>query len=95
MPTPPKTLRAGLVQHACTGNRDETLARTETGIRQAAAQGAQLIVLQDDLSADISFDGYDSTGDNYAVLEVSYVGEGGSGGTGSARSNRLLLPRAA
>ena len=47
MPTPPKTLRAGLVQHACTGNRDETLARTETGIRQAAAQGAQLIVLQE------------------------------------------------
>jgi len=60
MPTPPKTLRAGLVQHACTDNRDETLARTETGIRQAAAQGAQLIVLQE-LHTSLYFCQHEST----------------------------------
>jgi len=60
MPTPPKTLRAGLVQHACTGNRDETLARTEAGIRQAAAQGAQLIVLQE-LHTSLYFCQHEST----------------------------------
>jgi len=60
MPTPPKTLRAGLVQHACTANRDETLARTETGIRQAAAQGAQLIVLQE-LHTSLYFCQHEST----------------------------------
>ncbi len=60
MPTPPKTLRAGLVQHACTDNRDETLARTETGIRQAAAHGAQLIVLQE-LHTSLYFCQHEST----------------------------------
>tara|TARA_R110000822_G_scaffold244860_11_gene373559 strand:- start:4072 stop:4971 length:900 start_codon:yes stop_codon:yes gene_type:complete len=60
MPTPPKTLRAGLVQHACTDNRDETIARTETGIRQAAAQGAQLIVLQE-LHTSLYFCQHEST----------------------------------
>ncbi len=60
MPTPPKTLRAGLVQHACTDNRDETIARTETGIRRAAAQGAQLIVLQE-LHTSLYFCQHEST----------------------------------
>tara|TARA_R110000850_G_scaffold264648_1_gene393864 strand:- start:15150 stop:16049 length:900 start_codon:yes stop_codon:yes gene_type:complete len=60
MPTPPKTLRAGLVQHACTGNRDETVARTDAGIRQAAAQGAQLIVLQE-LHTSLYFCQHEST----------------------------------
>lgn len=60
MPTPPKTLRAGLVQHTCTGNRDETIARTETGIRRAAAQGAQLIVLQE-LHTSLYFCQHEST----------------------------------
>ncbi|MDP1541624.1 MAG: carbon-nitrogen hydrolase [Polycyclovorans sp.] len=60
MPTPPKTLRAGLVQHACSDNRDETLARTEAGIRQAAAQGAQLIVLQE-LHTSLYFCQHEST----------------------------------
>jgi len=60
MPTHPKTLHAGLVQHACTGNRDETLARTEAGIRQAAGQGAQLIVLQE-LHTSLYFCQHEST----------------------------------
>ena len=60
MPTPPKTLRAGLVQHACTGNRDETVARTDAGIRQAAGQGAQLIVLQE-LHTSLYFCQHEST----------------------------------
>ena len=60
MPPHPKTLHAGLVQHACTGNRDETLARTEAGIRQAAGQGAQLIVLQE-LHTSLYFCQHEST----------------------------------
>jgi N-carbamoylputrescine amidase len=36
-----------LVQHACTHERKENLARTEAGIREAAQQGAQLILLQE------------------------------------------------
>jgi hypothetical protein len=56
----------------------------------------QLLVIDDGLSADISFDGFDSVGTNYAVLEVTYdAPDGAGGGTGSARFNRLLVPRAA
>jgi N-carbamoylputrescine amidase len=60
MTTPSKTLRTGLVQHACSGDRAETTARTEAGIRQAAAQGAQLIVLQE-LHTSLYFCQHEST----------------------------------
>lgn len=48
MTTPtPNTLAVALVQHACSADRAETTARTEAGIRKSAAEGAQLIVLQE------------------------------------------------
>jgi N-carbamoylputrescine amidase len=39
--------KAGLIQHACSKNRDENLAASMQGIRQAAAAGAELVVLQE------------------------------------------------
>lgn len=42
-----KMLRSGLVQQACTDDREHNLAQSEAGIRQAAAQGAQLVLLQE------------------------------------------------
>lgn len=41
------TLSVGLVQHAVGGTREETLARTLAGIRDAAQRGAKLVVLQE------------------------------------------------
>ena len=40
-------LTVGLVQHSCSGERAANLARSDAGIRAAAAQGAQLVVLQE------------------------------------------------
>ncbi len=42
-----KTLKVGLIQETCTGNRDDNLARMSAGIRAAAQQGAQLVLLQE------------------------------------------------
>ncbi len=42
-----KKLPVALVQHACSPARDENLRRNMDGIRQAAEQGAQLILLQE------------------------------------------------
>jgi N-carbamoylputrescine amidase len=41
------SLTVGLVQQACGDNRQKNLDRSIAGIRQAAAQGAQLVVLQE------------------------------------------------
>jgi len=41
------TIRIGLVQHACTEDRGKNLAATLAGIREAAGQGARLILLQE------------------------------------------------
>ncbi len=41
------TLRVGLVQQACTEDREENLRRSEEGIREAAADGARLVMLQE------------------------------------------------
>ncbi|MDR2549812.1 MAG: carbon-nitrogen hydrolase [Desulfobulbus sp.] len=41
------TLRVGLVQQCCTGNRQENIATSIHGIRAAAAQGARLAILQE------------------------------------------------
>jgi N-carbamoylputrescine amidase len=41
------SLKLGLVQQACTGDRDDNLARSAAGIRDAAARGAELILLQE------------------------------------------------
>ncbi len=40
-------LRVGLVQHACTQNRNANLAATIEGIERVAAEGAQLVLLQE------------------------------------------------
>lgn len=42
-----KELIVGLVQHAVADTRELTIARTVAGIREAAAQGAKLVVLQE------------------------------------------------
>ncbi|MCH8959607.1 MAG: acyltransferase, partial [Proteobacteria bacterium] len=42
-----KHLPVGLVQHACTASREENLERSQRGIRQAAADGARLVLLQE------------------------------------------------
>lgn len=42
-----KTLLTGLVQQSCSYDRTETIEKSLTGIRQAAAAGAQLVVLQE------------------------------------------------
>jgi N-carbamoylputrescine amidase len=41
------TLRVGLVQQACSDDREENLRRSEEGVREAAAEGAQLVMLQE------------------------------------------------
>jgi len=40
-------LSVALVQHACGSSREDNLQRSIDGIRQAAAQGAQLVLLQE------------------------------------------------
>jgi len=40
-------LTIGLVQHACSASRNENLERNQAGIRQAAAVGARLVLLQE------------------------------------------------
>jgi N-carbamoylputrescine amidase len=42
-----KDLSVGLVQHRCTSNREDNLARSTAGIRRAAERGAELIVLSE------------------------------------------------
>ncbi len=42
-----KTLKIGLVQQACTADRSANLAATTAMIREAGAQGAKLVVLQE------------------------------------------------
>ena len=41
------TITVGLVQHGCTQNRNANIERSHQGIRQAAEQGADLVVLQE------------------------------------------------
>jgi N-carbamoylputrescine amidase len=42
-----KTLRVGIVQQSCTDDREHNLAVSTAGIRDAAARGAQLVLLQE------------------------------------------------
>ena len=42
-----RILRAGLVQQSCTSDREKNLAASAAGIRKAAAEGAQLVLLQE------------------------------------------------
>lgn len=42
-----KTLKLALVQHPCTTDKDNNLAQTTNGIKEAVKQGAQLILLQE------------------------------------------------
>jgi N-carbamoylputrescine amidase len=45
--TTPRHLKVGLVQQACSDDRQDNLAVSIRGLREAAAQGAQLVVLQE------------------------------------------------
>ncbi len=45
--TPNKRLKVALIQHSCNNNRDTNLTSTIRGIRSAAKQDANLIVLQE------------------------------------------------
>lgn len=56
-----QTLKLGLVQHACTGDRRANLDSSIRGIRDAAARGAQLVVLQE-LHAGLYFCQTEDTG---------------------------------
>ena len=42
-----KTLKVGLVQQRCTADREANIAGSAAGIRKAAAEGAELVVLQE------------------------------------------------
>ncbi len=42
-----KQLKVGLVQQSCSADRSDNLRKSVAGIRQAAKQGAQLVVLQE------------------------------------------------
>jgi N-carbamoylputrescine amidase len=42
-----KSLRVGIVQQSCTGDREHNLKVSSAGIRDAAARGAQLVLLQE------------------------------------------------
>ncbi len=42
-----KLLKVGLVQQSCRDNREENIARSISGIREAATNGARLVVLQE------------------------------------------------
>jgi N-carbamoylputrescine amidase len=42
-----KTLRVGLVQQACTADREYNLKNSAAGVREAVARGAQLVMLQE------------------------------------------------
>lgn len=46
MPTSQR-LKLGVIQHACTDDRDTNLRRTMEGINRACAQGARLVLLQE------------------------------------------------
>ena len=47
MPMSSKKVKVGLVQHACTANVEENRQRAAQGVRDAAAQGAQIVCLQE------------------------------------------------
>ncbi len=55
-----RLLRAAIVQHACSSDRADNLARSTAAIREAAAAGAQLVLLQE-LHTSLYFCQHEST----------------------------------
>ena len=55
-----KLLKVGLVQQACTDDREKNLAASEAGVREAAKRGAKLVMLQE-LHASLYFCQHEST----------------------------------
>jgi N-carbamoylputrescine amidase len=55
-----KILRAGLVQQSCSTDREANLKASETGVREAAKRGAQLVLLQE-LHTSVYFCQHEST----------------------------------
>jgi len=43
----PRVLKLGLIQHTCSKDRDTNIQRSIAGIREACAQGASLVLLQE------------------------------------------------
>jgi N-carbamoylputrescine amidase len=60
MPAMSRILKVGLVQQACGPDRDANLAASEAGVRDAAARGARLVLLQE-LHASVYFCQHEST----------------------------------
>ncbi|MGH8517481.1 MAG: carbon-nitrogen hydrolase [Panacagrimonas sp.] len=56
-----RELRVGLVQQPCVDNREQNLATSEAGIRDAAEKGARLVLLQE-LHTSLYFCQHESTG---------------------------------
>ena len=55
-----RELRVGLVQQPCLDNREQNLATSEAGIREAASRGARLVLLQE-LHTSLYFCQHEST----------------------------------
>ncbi|MCX7060737.1 MAG: carbon-nitrogen hydrolase [Gammaproteobacteria bacterium] len=55
-----KILKVGLVQQACSSDRAVSIAASEAGVREAAARGAQLVLLQE-LHTSLYFCQHEST----------------------------------
>lgn len=55
-----RLLRVGLVQQSCVAEREQNLRQSEAGIRDAAARGAKLVLLQE-LHASLYFCQHEST----------------------------------
>src|ERR1051326_4817269 len=55
-----KVLRVGVVQQSCTADREKNLQASEAGIRDAAARGARLVLLQE-LHTSLYFCQHEST----------------------------------
>jgi N-carbamoylputrescine amidase len=55
-----KILKVGLVQQACSSDRTVSVAASEAGVREAAARGAQLVLLQE-LHTSLYFCQHEST----------------------------------
>lgn len=60
MSTLTRELRVGLVQQPCVDNREQNLATSEAGIREAAEMGARLVLLQE-LHTSLYFCQHEST----------------------------------
>lgn len=81
-----KGFKAGLIQQACTEDRDANLAASIRGIREAAAAGAQLVILQE-----LHTGPYFCQTEDTACFELAETIPGPSSETFSALAKELQL----